>query len=46
VFSRKTLEKWLKKGKPTVIDMMYDDWKLKQAEKPLRKNKKQREKSQ
>ena len=40
VFSRKALEKWLKEGKPTVIDMMYEEWKQKQAEKPLRKNKK------
>ena len=33
VFSRKTLEKWLKDGKPTVIDMMYEDLKEKREQK-------------
>ena len=29
VFSRKALENWLKEGKPTVVDKMYEDWKEK-----------------
>lgn len=33
VFSRKALEKWLRDGKPTVIDMMYEDWKVKREQK-------------
>ena len=33
VFSRKGLEKWLKEGKPTVIDMMHEEWKLKRVQK-------------
>ena len=33
VFSRKALEKQLKEGKPTVIDMMYEDWKEKREQK-------------
>ena len=38
VFSRKALEKWLKEGKPTVINMMYEEWKKKQEEKPKAKS--------
>jgi excisionase family DNA binding protein len=37
VFSRRTLEKWLRDGKPKVIEIMYEEWKQKQAEKPKRK---------
>jgi hypothetical protein len=33
VFSRKALENWLKEGKPTVVDMMYEDWKEKRKQK-------------
>ncbi len=33
VFSRKAIEKWLKDGKPTVIDRMYEDWKEKRQQK-------------
>jgi predicted DNA-binding transcriptional regulator AlpA len=39
VFSRRTLEKWLRDGKPRVVEMMYEEWKQKQAEKPIRRTK-------